>query len=398
MKLIYVANARLPTEKAHGLQIMQNCEAFAEAGAAVTLWVARRQNTPELAAVSNVWSFYGVRANFALRRLFTIDLLPYVGGDVGVIGRALFALQQITFTLAVLAAGMVTRADVFYSRDPFSLLALSLIQPRRKLAYEAHMLAQGRIGRWVQRWVVRRVGTVIAITGHLARDLAALGGDDPPRFQVAHDGIRRERFTDLPSQAEARRAVGWPEGAFIAGYVGRLQSLAVDKGVGTLVEALGLIEGAALGVVGGPDEMAAALRERWLALGRPAEHFLAAGQVTPERVPLYLSAMDIGVIPLPNTRQFAYYTSPMKLFEYMAAGRAVVASDLPGIAEVVQDGESALLVPAGDAAALGAAIRRLRDDPALRARLGERARQLAFEQYTWDARARGIMQGLGVRD
>ncbi|MBL8157222.1 MAG: glycosyltransferase, partial [Anaerolineae bacterium] len=82
----------------------------------------------------------------------------------------------------------------------------------------------------------------------------------------------------------------------------------------------------------------------------------------------------------------------------MAAGRAVIASDLPGNAEVVQDGESALLVPAGDAGALGAAIRRLRDDPLLRERLAERARRLAFEQYTWDARARGIMQGLGVGD
>ena len=64
MKLLYVANARIPTEKAHGLQIMQNCEALAEAGAAVTLWAARRINTVELRGVADPWAHYGVTRNF----------------------------------------------------------------------------------------------------------------------------------------------------------------------------------------------------------------------------------------------------------------------------------------------------------------------------------------------
>src|SRR4051812_30948237 len=76
MKLLYIASIRLPTEKAHGLQIVQNCEAFADAGAAVTLWVARRFNTAELRAVGDVWAHYGVKRNFVLRRIPCIDLLP----------------------------------------------------------------------------------------------------------------------------------------------------------------------------------------------------------------------------------------------------------------------------------------------------------------------------------
>ena len=81
MKLLYIANIRIPTEKAHGLQIVQNCEAFADAGADVTLWVARRVNTPELRDTHDIWSHYGVKQNFGLRRIPCLDLYHlYRGG------------------------------------------------------------------------------------------------------------------------------------------------------------------------------------------------------------------------------------------------------------------------------------------------------------------------------
>lgn len=165
------------------------------------------------------------------------------------------------------------------------------------------------------------------------------------KFLVAHDGIRRERFANPPTQAEARAQIGWAQDAFIVGYVGRLQTMAADKGVGTLVEALAQVGSASLGLVGGPDDMAEALRQHWLTIGLSANQFLYAGQVAPDKVPLYLAALDVCVIPLPWTTHFAYYTSPMKLFEYMASRRAIIASDLPSIGEVVKDGETALLVP-----------------------------------------------------
>ncbi len=172
--------------------------------------------------------------------------------------------------------------------------------------------------------------------------------------------------------------------------------MAMDKGVGVLVEALATVAndgvgGCEIGLVGGPDDMAEALRDQWRALGQPDAAFHYAGQVAPDRVPVYLSALDLCALPSPWTPFFAYYTSPMKLFEYMASGRAIVASDLPTNAEVLTDGESALLIPPSDAEALAAAIRRLRDDPALRALLAGKAQALVMESYTWDARARMIL-------
>jgi glycosyltransferase involved in cell wall biosynthesis len=219
-------------------------------------------------------------------------------------------------------------------------------------------------------------------------------GADPARLLVAHDAIRQARFEDMPSQSQARAEIGWPQDAFIVGWAGRLHLMGVDKGVGLLVDALRLVEGVSLAVVGGPDDMVESLRQRWIAAELDESHFLASGHVAPDRVPLYLSAFDICAMPHPWTEYFAYYTSPIKLFEYMASGRAIVASNLPGFAEVVCDGDSALLVPPGDAEALAETITRLRDDRALRERLAERAYALVMSRYTWEARAKTIKDHL----
>lgn len=395
MNLLYCANIRVPTEKAHGLQIMQNCEAFADAGADVTLWVARRWDTSQMSQVRDPWSHYGVKRNFTLRRLPTIDLISLVPERTDAIARMVFGIQLITYTMAVLVLALFARADVYYSRDVPTLLALSLVKPRRALAYEAHNLARGGAGRWLQRQTVRRCGSVFAVTCKLADDLIALGAD-PARTQVAHDGVRRERFANLPTQVEARKMLGWSEDTFVVGYVGRLHTMTMDKGIGLLVDALAQIGGTSIALVGGPDDMAEALKRQWIERGQPEERFLYAGQVTPERVPLYLSGFDVCAMPFPWTEHFAYYASPIKLFEYMAARRAIVASDLPSTAEVLTDGESALLVPPSDVDVLAAAIARLRDDPDLRERLAAKAYELVMRHYTWEARAKSILEQISA--
>jgi glycosyltransferase involved in cell wall biosynthesis len=157
------------------------------------------------------------------------------------------------------------------------------------------------------------------------------------------------------------------------------------------VDALTQIGGVSIALVGGPDCMAEALERQWIQSGQPEERFLYTGQVAPERVPLYLSAFDVCAMPFPWTEHFAYYASPIKLFEYMAARRAIVASNLPSTAEVLTDGESALLVPPSDVDALAAAITRLRDDPALRGKMAAKAYEIVMSHYTWEARVKTIL-------
>ncbi len=86
--------------------------------------------------------------------------------------------------------------------------------------------------------------------------------------------------------------------------------------------------------------------------------------------------------------------SPLKMFEYMAAGKPIISSDLPVLREVLEDGRNAILVPADDLAAWESAIHRLSGDPDLGLRLGEAARRDLHERYTWDARAGRVLDRL----
>ncbi len=391
-RMIYITMVRFPTEKAHGLQIAQNCEAFANAGYEVRLWVSSRRNSQQMQQVSDIHAHYGVDPVFSMERVPGLDLYPLARRNA-LLERAAFYIHTFTFCLFLLLKVLfnrTNRAEVYYSRDEWVLLALSLLFPPEKLAYEVHQYAPSQRGAALQRRVIQRVGSVIAITPKLRDDLIAERGASPEKILVAHDGIRAKRFAALPTKSAARQQIGWSQDAFIVGFVGRLEMLKMDKGVGLLVQALMQVEGVSFGLVGGPERGAESLREQWQKLDLPEENFLYAGQVAPDVVPTYLAAFDVCAMPHPFTPQFAYYTSPLKLFEYMAAGRAIVASDLPGWSDVVQQEETALLVPAGDADALAAAIQRLRDDEALREKLGTNARQRAMQHYTWAARAAAI--------
>lgn len=378
----------MPTEKANGLQIAQNCEAFARCGYQVELWVARRWNTNEMRRIDDIFAFYGVDANFQIRYLPCIDLMPLVIGKGALEQIALF-LYLFTFVLSAVIRLIFTRADRYYTRDRLTAIGLR-VRPRHLTAFEVHSLAESQRGRWIDGLALRSCGSVITITRKLAEE-AEKTGVPPARILVAHDGIRPERFTNLPDRDTARKQIGWPANAFIVGYVGRLHTMGMDKGVGALIEALRQVDGAALALVGGPDEMAAELRQKWIHAGLNAADFLYAGQVMPRDVPLYLSAFDVCAMPHPYTTHFAFYTSPLKLFEYMASRRPIVASDLPSWADVLEDEVNALMVPPGEVDALAQAIQRLREDPALRDRLAEAAYSQVMERFTWPARARMIL-------
>jgi glycosyltransferase involved in cell wall biosynthesis len=104
-------------------------------------------------------------------------------------------------------------------------------------------------------------------------------------------------------------------------------------------------------------------------------------------VPAYIAAADVAVLPSTNA-----FSSPMKLFEYLAAGRAVVAPRLSQITAVVEDEHDALLVPEGDVDAYAAALRRLAADVGLRRQLGDNGRAKVLAQHTWTSHAREVLE------
>jgi glycosyltransferase involved in cell wall biosynthesis len=402
MELIVTASARIPSEKAHPYQIVQMCEAFAGARADVTLAYSHRRNVPGL-DTTDIWGHYSVERNFRARPVPCLSLyaisehLPrrlVRGFQVGA-----EALLRFTYHLGLLRVLANRRGAVIYSRDILTLSFLSTFWPgrMRRLFFEAHTYPSSQAALRLHRRLLPRLGGVVTITRHLSERYAGLG-IPPDRLLVAHDGYRAARFAVADDRTHWRSRWDWPQDAFIVGYLGRfvggLEDM--DKGIGALVEAAILLaqqpagHPVRLALVGGPDSYVEGVRKRLAEAGLPPEFLLYPGQSAPADVPGYLSAFDVCVIPSPWNEFFAYYTSPLKLFEYMASGRPIVASDLPSTAEILRDGGNALLVPPSDPAALAAALRRLQGDPALAGRLSDRALE-DVQAYTWDARARSIL-------
>jgi glycosyltransferase involved in cell wall biosynthesis len=159
------------------------------------------------------------------------------------------------------------------------------------------------------------------------------------------------------------------------------------KGAGVVLAALAALPGVRGLIVGGhPGESDLESNKREAARLSIADRVRFTGAVPPAEVAGLIAEADVLVLPNTSTHLSARYTSPLKLFEYLAAGKPIVASDLPSIREVLEDGRNALLTPPGDPAALAAALARVLADPVLAGRL---ARQ-AFDDatgYTWARRA-----------
>lgn len=388
-KMLYISHARFPTEKAHGLQIAQNCEAFVDAGYELELWVSSRRNNREMTAIQDSHAHYGVKPNFTIRRIPSLDVYHLANRNPRLEYIA-FWVHVITYSLMMILYMMRQSADVYYSRDRNAIMALSLLVPKHKIAFEVHQFASTPKGRKAQQAVTKRAGHIIAITPKLRENFIEYYQASPEQILLAHDGIREARFTDLPDKATARQKIGWNPSDFIVGYMGRLHTMGMDKGVGLLVDATANIDDVSVALVGGPDEMAQQLEEQWIARGGQPENFLNAGTVTPDAIPIYLTAFDICAMPFPWTEHYAYYMSPLKLFEYMASGTAILATDLPSVVDVVSHDETAYIVAPSDEKAIRDGIIALKDQADLRDTLAHNARQTVLKKYTWSARAHQI--------
>jgi glycosyltransferase involved in cell wall biosynthesis len=227
----------------------------------------------------------------------------------------------------------------------------------------------------------------VTTTGVLARELRERFGERRLVTTIPN-GVRLPAGRALdpsarPGADRGQNPRSAAENSLVIGYAGHLYPW---KGVDVLIRALEQLPDARALIVGGFPTESDLDRARLLARQLKVEHRIEfTGQVEPARVPALLAETDILVLPTVATAS-AIYTSPLKLFEYFAAGRPIVASDLPPVREIVRDGENGLLFEAGSPESLAAAIRRVQEDT----HLAERLARTAFgeaDKYGWSRRA-----------
>ena len=218
----------------------------------------------------------------------------------------------------------------------------------------------------------------------------------PERFFVASNGVDLARYTPPMLQKTARTICGLSADQCYVVYTGGLYD---GRGLDTLFTAIRDTPVKLLLVGGRTQEEITTWQDKALAMD--AKNVCFTGYQPPMRVPLYLAAADMLAMPYsnkvisPSGEDTTNIMSPLKMFEYMAAARPIVATDLPMIREVLKDQHNALLVPPGDASTLRAALQRLAAMPELGRMLAANARA-DVAQHTWEARARHILANVGV--
>ena len=364
-------------------------DAFATEGVAVELVHPDRANLDDIREEDPRW-FYELRGPLRRHAVRVLDAVKLVTIDQPILNRPpwpglAFAVQALTFAIGAARHARRSRAKVIYGRDWPILWALSRAGAGRPVVWEAHDLPErDRSRSWLRR-VLPRFDGIVAITSGVRVALIEMGAD-PHRVLVAPDAVAWERFAIETPAVDARRTLGLPVSGKMVVYAGHLYPW---KGSHVLARAGQFVpEDVTIYIVGGTPADVTSFRT--YVQTEELRQVRVVGHVPPTKVPAWLRAAD--VVVLPNSAQSVIgsrYTSPLKLYEYLASGRPIVASDVPAIREVLTDGETGILVAPDDPAALAGGIVTLLADQVRADRIGSAGREWVRSR-TWDARARLI--------
>ncbi|MDE2173474.1 MAG: glycosyltransferase family 4 protein [Patescibacteria group bacterium] len=371
MKIIYIANLRIPTEKAYGYQIAKICEELSGLGVGVELWAPTRKNEIQ----KDLFDFYGLKRVFPVRFISCPDFLT----GARLLGRGGFYLQGVAF-FARLLFERSEKGSWVMTRNPEIAWLFHL--KGYKIAYYGHFWPEGK--NILFRFFLRGADAVICNSRGTAEAFKKRGFSN---VAVIQNGVDLEDFSFKEGKEELRKGLSLPPEKKIALYAGHLYAW---KGTDILFEAAERLKDSSntvLVIVGGtPADHEKYVRE---AQEKGLTNVLLIGHQQKSLIPSYLCSADVLLLSnAPLSTESIRYTSPIKMFEYMASGVPIVASDLPSIREVLNE-ENSLLVEAGNAKTLTEGIKKILTDTELARRISDKARR-DVSRFTWRSRAEDI--------
>ena len=323
-----------------------------------------------------------------------------LGAIKGRLPRPVLELAQIVFNLPSFAqlcrALLFRRYDLVYERyalyNVAGLLAARLFRrpfflevntPYAQAWAKYYGIRFPRLARAVERWTFRHADHVFTVT-EVQRDVLRSEGVRPERISVCHNAIDPDEFNVDRSRIEPLRAeLGLR--AVVVGFVGTMNRWQGIQGFAEVVREVAAVRDDVSFLFVGDGEARPQLQETLKTLGL-MDRAVFVGRRPHDEVPRYLALMDVGVLLDSNA-----YGSPMKIFEYWAMAKAVVAPRVAPVLEILSDGVNGLLIEPADAQGMARAIVRIAEDPSLGRNLGCAGRNLVIERYTWQVNARAIL-------
>ena len=371
MRIVYLSNSLIPSRSANSIHVMKMCQALAKCGHNVVL-VAQDSKQYDL-KIEDIFSYYSVEPIFEIRKLTK----PRIYGG------------QRIYDMKILLELMKQKYDLVYGRYlEGCFLATSL---GYRTIFEAHgtVWKLGRLSSFLLDKTLKSPSfCALVVISEELRKLYVKRSVKATKIIVAHDGA------DLPSTRE-RIKLAHRNGQLQVGYTGHLYQ---GKGMEIIEQLAPLLEDIDFHVVGGLERDIRFWEDR---IKCPNVFF--HGFVEPRLISSYINAFDVCLLPLQREvftysqkpkegskmRNIADFTSPLKLFEYMAHGKAIVASDLPVIREVLNK-DTAMLVQPENITGWKNAINALRDK-SLRTEISKEAHKFFIENYSWEQRAKTLV-------
>jgi glycosyltransferase involved in cell wall biosynthesis len=366
MKIACITTSVIPSSSANSIQAMKVVHALKELGQDVRLWLPefKQAGWPELA------DLYGLRSPFP------VDWLPFRSG-----------LKQYDFSWQAVNLARRWGADLIYT---WSLQAARFALLCGKPAVmEFHDFPMGRLGPYLFKGYIhsKNPRLTLCTTRALAEGLEEDYGFhfEEGQLQIAPNGVELERYQNLPAPQAARQQLGLKDGLTI-GYSGHFYP---GRGMGVLLDLARALPQVNFLLMGGRPEDVAPWQAQFEQDG--LHNVTITGFIPNSRLPLYQAAADILLMPYKKAisgssgGNIARVINPMKMFDYLASGRAIAASNIPVFHEVLND-KNAYFCEPENAQDWIKGVGKLVQDQALRARLGKQAKQDAA-QYTWKRRA-----------
>lgn len=381
MRIAYCTNVRLPSERAHGHQVAHVCRALWQLGHEVEVFAPFRENV----IPQDFWEYEHLSRDIKLTYVGDHDYIKH-----GWIGWLKLRSMNQSLRRELPALLKEHEPDVVYTRSPALLPAL--LSTGIPVVLELHQLP--RFARHLFVEECNKCARVACLTSPM-RDELLTWGVAKEKLMVEGDAVDLDRFENLPGQAKARSKWNVKTDRIVVGYVGRLTTLGQEKGVSTLLQALAAKQPGKqfFGfIVGGPEDDKLRYQKQAKKLGLTDDDVQFTGEIPAADVPNALSACDVLAMPFPDLPHYRTHMSPLKMFEYMAADRPLITSDLPTVRDVLSE-KTAVFHEPGSTKSFAEALEWVAAHPD-EAKARSAAAAALVKRHTWQERMARILDGV----